>query len=201
MTDYTGKVRSYLVSVDQELHRILSSVVEEDLFIDTLKEELTRLDESEAQQLDQAGDEIRFAVQQSEDEKITAAKADLQSAAHELSRRWDAAEKRKRLLKSQNEAKEAQCLALKRELARLKAARSGGSDAFEKDLEARLMEATAAAGEEEAAMRRDAAKKVANAILAYKKSPKSQAPMSELLPIDRSVSRIYQKMSYLIQGQ
>ena len=201
MTDYTGKVRSYLESVDKELHQILSSVVEEDLFIDTLREELNRLDEAEAQRVDHAGDEILAVLQRSEDKKLTDAKADLQSAAHELARRWDAAQKEKKLLKTQHEAKNAQCLALRRELAQLKAARQGGSDAFGEDLEAKLQEAVAGAGEKEVADRRSAALNVANSILAYKKSQKSQAPMSELLPIDRSVSRIYQKMSYLMQGQ
>ena len=98
MTDYTGKVRSYLESVDKELHQILSSVVEEDLFIDTLREELNRLDEAETQRVDHAGDEILAVLQRSEDKKLTDAKADLQSAAHELARRWDAAQKEKKLL-------------------------------------------------------------------------------------------------------
>ena len=64
-----------------------------------------------------------------------------------------------------------------------------------------MKEAMTGAGEQEAAQRRSATLKVADSILAYKKSPKSQPPMADLLPIDRSVSRIYQKMSYLMEGQ
>ena len=201
MTDYTGRVRSYLVSIDQQLETLLSSVEEEDMYVDTLKAELASLDAAEAERIEKAEDEIKAVAENSKYAKIAAINADLEAAAKELTTRWEAAEEVKIQLKSQNETKEAQLMALKRELARLRSARQKSTKDFDKELTEKMMEATAAADREEEARRRSAANRISNTILAYKKSPQCQAPINELVPIDRSVSRIYQQMSYLMQGQ
>ena len=106
MTEYTGKVRSHLVSVEEQLRHILSAVDEEDIFVSSLKEELSRLDSAEADRTDAAGDRILSVARTSRDERLAATKADLETAAADLTRRWQAAEKKKRILKSQNEAKD-----------------------------------------------------------------------------------------------
>ena len=201
MTDYTKRVRSYLVSVDDELKRVLSRIDEEDLFVEALKEELRRLDESEAASVDKAGDEILFALEGSRREKIAGAKSDLDDAARELARRWEAAERTNESLKSQNQARDAQLDRLRTELANLKRARERGREAFSRNLDSALKRVSAGANEEEEAWRRESARRVGRSILAYKKRPESQTPISELLPIDKSVSRIYQQMSYLIEGK
>ena len=200
MTEYTGKVRSHLVSVEEQLRHILSAVDEEDIFVSSLKEELSRLDSAEADRTDAAGDRILSVVRTSRDEKLAATKADLETAAADLTRRWQAAEKKKKILKSQNEAKDAQFSALLEQLTRLRAARRGEAEAFDRRLEAGLAKAMAAAGKEEADRRKQTSRKVATTIMAVKKRPECRAPMSEMMPIDRSVSRIYQQMSYLVHG-
>ena len=200
MTEYTGKVRSHLVSVEEQLRHILSAVDEEDIFVSSLKEELSRLDSAEADRTDAAGDRILSVARTSRDERLAATKADLETAAADLTRRWQAAEKKKRILKSQNEAKDAQFSALLEQLTRLRAARRGEAEAFDRRLEAGLAKAMAAAGEEEADRRKQTSRKVATTIMAVKKRPECRAPISEMMPIDRSVSRIYQQMSYLVHG-
>lgn len=201
MTDYTKKVRSYLISVDDELQKVLSSVDEEDLFLDSLKEELRHLEEAEAASLGKAGEEIISALESSRDEKLVGAKRDLDSSARELARRWEAAEKMKKSLQSQNRVTDAQLEVLKEELARLRNAKKKEKDDFSQNMNSLLDKVRAAADDEEKISRKESARKVAGSILAYKKRPESQTPMRDLLPIDRSVSRIYQQMSYLIEGE
>lgn len=201
MTDYTKKLRSYLISVDDELQKVLSSVDEEDLFLDSLKEELRHLEEAEAASLGKAGEEIISALESSRDEKLVGAKRDLDSSARELARRWEAAEKMKKSLQSQNRVTDAQLEVLKEELARLRNAKEKEKDDFSQNMNSLLDKVRAAADDEEKISRKESAMKVAGSILAYKKRPESQTPMRDLLPIDRSVSRIYQQMSYLIEGK
>ena len=201
MTDYTKKVRSYLISVDDELQKVLSSVDEEDLFLDSLKEELRHLEEAEAASLGKAGEEIISALESSRDEKLVGAKRDLDSSARELARRWEAAEKMKKSLQSQNRVTDAQLEVLKEELARLRNEKEKEKDDFSQNMNSLLDKVRAAADDEEKISRKESARKVAGSILAYKKRPESQTPIRDLLPIDRSVSRIYQQMSYLIEGK
>jgi len=200
MTDYTTTVKSYLISVDSELRKMVSAIDEEDLFIDNLKTELRQLEDAEAASLEKAGDEIISALEGSREEKLVVAKRELDSSARNLAQRWEAAEKTKESLESQNRARDAQIDGLKKELALLRSAKNEEKNRFSKNVASLLDKVAAAADERQKISRKESAKQVANTILAYSKSPKSQAPMSELLPIDRSVSRIYQKMSFLMEG-
>ena len=200
MTDYTTTVKSYLISVDSELRKMVSAIDEEDLFIDNLKTELRQLEDAEAASLEKAGDEIISALEGSREEKLVVAKRELDSSDRNLAQRWEAAEKTKESLESQNRARDAQIDGLKKELALLRSAKNEEKNRFSKNVASLLDKVAAAADERQKISRKESAKQVANTILAYSKSPKSQAPMSELLPIDRSVSRIYQKMSFLMEG-
>ena len=179
---------------------MVSAIDEEDLFIDNLKTELRQLEDAEAASLEKAGDEIISALEGSREEKLVVAKRELDSSDRNLAQRWEAAEKTKESLESQNRARDAQIDGLKKELALLRSAKNEEKNRFSKNVASLLDKVAAAADERQKISRKESAKQVANTILAYSKSPKSQAPMSELLPIDRSVSRIYQKMSFLMEG-
>lgn len=207
MTAYMKSVRSNLISIDAELQKVLEAYEEDEQFIQNIQNEMEQLEEEEIRVTETAKDEICAIMRTKERAKLDAASRDIAATHEELGARWEAAQKDKTSLEHRGEVVDGQLVKLREELARLEKTRKKRAAEFEKKMKPRMANVTKLANgptgtdEQERALRKESMEKVADSIFIYQKNPKSKIPLKDLLPIDKSIGRIYQHMSYLTEGK